>query len=193
MASGPNTLNVLQSIQYRIFTEVLVSSASPFTSWALTPNPDNPGSVSDYTRFGTNRQGQVTTAIYIGMPKVPNPNYPVQCHIIPPFQGQIYRKSMGGKVFDEQSIYIRFLSLNVGDWYDNQISMMALRDVAVPMIQRHAEMPGGIAPTASKEMPGGNGMPTGYNRVEVIGREWDTWGFVWWVRQEYTLTDGFVT
>jgi hypothetical protein len=198
MATGPNTLSIMQAIQYRIFTEVLLNGVSPFTQWTATPNAQNPNNASDLVRFGTNplaSPGSVTTAIYIGMPKAPNTNYPIQCHIIPPPSELVYRKTYGGHVFDEKWVYVRILYDNTNGWYENQQQMMVLRDVMHPIIQRHAEMPGAASVTAAKEVATHAGLPTGFDRVILpgTGHEWDTWGFIWWTREEYVISGGFVS
>src|SRR5690242_17491965 len=111
MAAQPQTWTMLQGLQTTIQNEVLVSSASPFSLFDTTPDVGNPGQVSDATRFGTNPNGAITNAIYLGVPKDWQMKYPAQCHIIPPKEdgGLSARHALGGKVWLEQDITVRFL------------------------------------------------------------------------------------
>ncbi len=198
MASQPQTWTVLQAIQYQLFTGLIVTdsqvtNASPFSTWLNTANPQNPGSVSDLTRFGTNPNGTVTTAIYVGMPKDYDITYPRQCHVIPPPQEAVMRHAFGGKVWDEAWVYIRLCYLNVNNWYENQQDLYTARDVLHPFIAHHAELPGADTVIATKEVAHASGMPTGYYRDSFVDREWDCLGIIWWARQEYQVTGGFVS
>jgi hypothetical protein len=192
MSSVPNTPLILQAVQYALFTNIKIGGVSPFTAWNTSPNPANPGSVSDLTRFGTNPLGTVSNALYIGAPKEMNTLYSTQCHIIPTMDETVVRRAFGGKVWHERWIYFRVVMNNTTDWYGTQTNIITLADVIHPYLMQHAELPNAPAVIASKEMARG-GMPIGYHRDEIVGREWDCWGFVWWFREEYAVSGGFVT
>lgn len=193
MASTPNTYAILQQIQWQIFTGLLINGVSPFTPWSTVANPLDPSGRSDLVKYGANPNGTITTAIYLGMPKNPSTLYSLQCHVIPPPSENVVRRAFGGKVWDERWIYVRFLGENTTDWYSVQQTLITLRDAMHPFMLHHAEMPNTPEVIASKEVAQHSGLPTGFHRDTLVGREWDCWGFIWWVRGEYMLTGGFMS
>lgn len=183
MPSSSASWTVLQAIQYRIYSEVLVGSpaASPFSTWNAT----------DQTKYGANPFGTIGTAIFIGVPKDwPSLAYlPRQCHIIPPMNEHVYWRALGGKTWDEQMLYVRFVFSRYDDWYQTQQDMIAARDAMYAMMAKHAELPNAPTVAASKfQHP--DHAPPAYHHDEVIGSEWDCWGFGYWVRQEFYPTLG---
>lgn len=192
MPFAPNTTAVLQAIQYRVQQEVLVNSASPFTAFSTAANTGNPSGVSDATRYGTNPNGTITNAIFIGVPKDwPSLRlYPRMCHVIPPPMRDVERHALGGKVWDWSQVYIRFIFQRKDDWYQNQLDLIAAADVMYGVLTRHAELPG--ASTVQATTPMKSGQLPAYHHEEMVGEEYDCWGFLWRVKQEWTVSGGIV-
>ena len=191
MPSAPNTVAVLQAIQYRIQQEVLVGGVSPFTLFSTTPSSSNNGQ-SDAVRYGTNPNGNCANAIYIGVPKDwPSQRlYPRMCHVIPPPTRDVQRHALGGKVWDWAEVYIRFLFSRKDDWYQTQLDLIAAADVMYGVLTRHAELPG--ANTVQATTPMKSGQLPAYHHDGMIGEEYDCWGFLWRVKQEWTVSGGIV-
>jgi hypothetical protein len=184
MPTVPNTWAVLQAMQYLIQTQVLVSSVSPFSLWT----PD------DQLKYGTdNPNGSITNCIHIGVPKewASNNLYPNQCHIIPPMSESVSRHALGGKVWDEDEIIVLFWVSRKDDYYAAMKTIVAMRDAIYPMLAQHAELPGAPTVVAGKIRVGGGSGHSGYVINNIIGEDWDGWGFTWWVRQEWFITGGF--
>lgn len=195
MPTVPATKLLLQAIQWQIANEVLVNSVSPFSAWSTAANPQNPGSVSDQTRFGTNPLGAISNFVLIGTPKDPDPTYPRQCVILPPPDETVSRASYGGHVFDEAHVLVVVRYLAVTDWYQDYLDLIDCRDALYQVMLKHAMLPNAPTVTAAKAGARAAGVPTGFFREPALGyagREWLTWGFVWWFRQEYILSSGFV-
>jgi hypothetical protein len=178
--AAPQTWTMLQAIQYRIFAEVLVNGASPFSTWNAT----------DQAKYGDNPFGAVSTAIYIGVPKDwPAINYVSRmCHIIPATDENVAWRALGGKTWDQQFIYVRFLYSRKSDWYQTQQDLLAARDAMYVMMSAHAELPNAPTVAAAKMVPPHN-IPA-YHHDNAIGEDWDCWGFAYWTRQEWFAPGG---
>ncbi len=186
MPSAPQTWTMLQALQARIFNEVLVGGVSPFSTWNTT----------DQARFGVNSfatGGQVTTAIYIGVPKDwAAINYlPKQCHIIPPTPETVHRRNLGGHIWDEAHVSVFFRFSRKQDWYQAQQDLIAARDAAWPIFLRHAELPNAPTVSASNLVPQPAGQ-TAYSIINVAGEDFDQWGFTFYLRQEWSVASGIV-
>ena len=188
MPTAPQTWTALQALQWRMFNEVLVNSASPFSTLSSNQNPDNPGNVSDATRYGTNPFGTVTTAVIIGVPKAWPALYPKQCHIIPPMHAKVHWRALGGKTWDEKIAIVRFVFQRTNDWYQTQQDLINAADATYAMLAKHAEMVNAPTVAASRVEP----MPQipAYHHDEVIGVDFDCWGFGVWMRQEFASLTG---
>lgn len=179
MPTAPQTWAVLQAIQYRIWNEVKVGGVSPFSTF----------SAADQTAFGTNPEGTVTTAVYIGVPKDWDVSeYPKQCHIIPPMQENVYWRGLGGKVWDEQSIYVRVCVSRHDNWYQAQQDIINARDAMYTVFSKHAELPFTPIVRATKAMQPRQ-IPA-YHHDQAIGVDWDCWGFLLWLNQEWFVSAG---
>lgn len=177
---APNSWKMLQAVQYRIFSELLVNSVSPFSTW----------NAADQAKYGNNPFGQVTTAVYIGVPKDwPSINYcPRQCHIIPATQENVGWRALGGKTWDIQAVYVRILYSRKADWYQTQQDILAARDAMYVMLSSHAELPN--APTvAAAKMTAPHNVPA-YHHDGALGEDFDCWGFAYWLRQEWFAPGG---
>lgn len=190
MPFAPQSWTVLQAIQSRIQQEVLVGGVSPFSLFNTAPNASNPTGESDAVRYGTNPNGNCANAIFIGVPKDwPSPKlYPKMCHIIPPYHRMSSRHAFGGKTWDWSHIYIRFVFDRTLDWYQAQQDILAAADAAYTVFATHAEMPNASGVQASiLDAPG---QIPAYHHDEAIGAAYECWGFVWRLKQEWTVSGG---
>src|SRR5690348_4883855 len=175
MAASPQTWAMLQAVQYRVWSEVLVAAASPFTPFTTGANPENPAAVSDLTRFGTNPQGSVLNAVYINMPKVYNAGYPRQCHIAP-LPELVYRRALGGKVWHETICHVRMAFNATTDRYQALQDLVNAADAAHVVMNKHAELPQVATVQAVREEAQSHGIPNGYWDESILGEDWLCWG-----------------
>ena len=168
MPSQAQTFAVLKGVQSFVQTNFLVGGASPFS----------PFNAADATKYG------VTNAIYCGVPKDITAAYPRQCWIVPVADKPV-RHAVGGKVWDEQHLFINVLYNNVRDWYQTFQDLCAARDAFTAVLLQHAQLPGLPIVAASKLDHAS--APNGYQFESAIGADWQCWGFTWWLRQEYNV------
>jgi hypothetical protein len=169
MPSSAQTFNVLKAIQSFLDTDLLVSAASPFSTF--TP--------ADQTTYGA------THVIYPGMPKDMNINYPKQCLLVP-VRETVERRAMGGKVWDELYVHVTFAFLSTQNWYTAFQNLCAARDAAHILFAKHAELPN-LPIVAASKIQEISQAPSGYFIDQQLGRDWQCWGFTWWVKSEYNV------
>lgn len=199
MPTAPNTWQMLQGVQTLIQNEVLVNSTSPFTAFSTDPNPANPNpAMSDATRFGTNPNGAITNAIFIGVPKDLSNKYPRQCHIIPAETEDVQRKTfgggnanIGGQVWDYMDILILVNFYRQTDWFGTQQDIVATRDAMWQVLVKHAELPNapGVAASIPQVVAGARAFSPGV-RLDL---EWDIWAFRWRLKQVWSVSGGIVS
>lgn len=190
MAISPQTFKALQGIQWRIQNEVKVGGVSPFAIWNAAGSSANPGGVSDATRYGTNPNGTIANAIYIGFPKDFTTSYSVQCAIIPN-DDLVYWRS-NPRVFDELNVYLRCWFYYKDDWYGMIQAAFAVRDALQTVILQHAMQPTVAEVVAAKEKNTAKGLPTGYFFDEILGNDWYCYATTWWHRQEWSVPPGAI-
>src|SRR5579872_298823 len=167
MPVAPQSWAVLQAIQYRIWNEVKVGGVSPFT-------PFIPG---DQAKYGGNPQGTIANAVYIGVPKDWNITYTRQCHVIPFMREDVSWRALGGKVWDDADVYVRYCFNRVKvDWYQTEQDLINARDATYVTFAQHAELP--FTPIVRAVKPMQVRQVPAYHHDEVIGRDWDCWGFL---------------
>lgn len=175
MPTGPNTWSVLQNAQALVQSSIQINSASPFTLF----------SAEDQAKYGS------TNAIYIGSPKDMNVAYQYQCHLVATSEN-VYRRSFGGKVWDELLVNIRVWGNNQSDWYATEQQMFAIRDVFQQMLMQHAELPGSNVVQASKEEARGAGGMNGFFFAQELGFDWYCWGTTWWFKSQWNVSTGII-
>jgi hypothetical protein len=104
---------------------------------------------------------------------------------------QVAWRAFGGKVWDYTPLYIRFCYSREDDWYQTITDLVKARDVMYKVLSAHAEGYGNAEVQASMIMAAAaGGAPTGYTLDSTGGDEWDCWGFLWRVKQEYYVQGG---
>lgn len=186
MPFSSNTWQVLTAIQQMILTELLVQDSNSPSTPAL---PLSPLLTADATRYG------VAHAAFIGVPKDWRAGvYARQLHIVTMPENVAWRTNP--KVWDYAPIYLRLAYSREADWYTAYQDIVKARDVMYKVLLRHAEGTGqAAAPTvqASQIEPGGaGGAPIGYHLDLTQDVEWDCWGFMWRIKQEWTVSGGLV-
>lgn len=199
MAASPQTWAVLQGIQWVLQNELLVvpagggSAVNPFSTFTTTPNINNPGGISDQTRYGTNPNGTITNAIYIGIPKNVDTTYLAQCHLVAS-QETAERYAHGGKIRVHHTVLIRCLfnaNDHSKDWLTQTNNAYNTADAVRVLINKHAMLAVAYAPTviASKEDAGYHG----YFYNELDGYSWIGWQTAALVTEEFNITGGIVS
>ncbi len=181
MPSQPQTFNDLQAWQLTVQNEVLIGGTSPFPLL----------SSADATLYGATATPGTDRAIFLGVPKDTTTNYPYQCWMTP-IGEKVYRKALGGIIFDEIEVYI----LVRGNWTTNgyavQKQIWAIRDALHPIIAKHAEQPGATEVYAARWDPSGKGGPQGFFMDPGLGLEWYCWGTTRWIRRQWSVSGGVV-
>lgn len=148
-------------------------------------NPLSTFTASDQTKYGT------THAIYLIPPKIIQPTYTHQAHIVPPHPAWHDRHSYGGKVWAYHTYGIVLLYNATQNEVQVVQDLLNAGDALGLLMSQHAEMPGAPIVQASKVVESGP-VPSGWFIDERIGREWQCWGANWWVKQEYYVPGGIV-
>jgi len=198
MYTAPDTWHMLQAIQYRVQSEVLVNAStgvydpagvSPFDAWSITPDPSD--QQSDYARYGTsNPVGTCANAIYIGHPREVKSKYGAWAEIVPGDEN-VYRRAFGGKIWDESFVYFRVVVKYLPDWFATWKQIVNIRDACHVVIAKHAELPDAPTVQAVKEEVSKHD-PTGFFFDEFLGRSYICWATIWWHRQMWNASTGII-
>lgn len=174
LASGPNTLGVLQAMQSIILNETLVGGVSPFA--ALLAH--------DATRYGVSR------AVFIGRPKDFSDAYLPQCALWIPERDEREQpvELVGhiGRVFDDSEVTVQVFCDLRSDWWAAERQILQIRDAIWPVVLKHLLL-GGAVPTVT-EADAWEGRGLCYE--EIVGVEYRCFELIWAFRQEYVIAGG---
>lgn len=198
MSTFPTTWPMLQAIQQRVQSEVLLNATtgiydpagvSPFDLWSSSTDPSD--ATSDLARYGqSNPYGACPNAIYIGNPKEFKPKYTTWAEVVP-VDESVYRRAIGGKIWHETFVYFRVSTKYLADWFAAWKTITCIGDAAHTVMAHHAELPNVQTVMACKEELSKSGMPTGFYFDEIInqgiGRAYISWAAIWWHKMEFNV------
>lgn len=176
LASGPNTLGVLQAMQSIILNEALVGGVSPFAAL----------SASDQTRYG------IARAVFIGRPKDFSDAYLPQCALWIPQRDEAQQpvELIGhiGRVFDDIEVTVQAFCDLRKDWWAAEQQILQIRDALWPVVLKHILLGGTVSTVADADAYEGRGLCY----EEIAGIEYRCYELIWAVRQQYVVTGGIV-
>ena len=174
LASGPNTLGVLQAVQGIIINEALVGGVSPFAAL----------SASDVTRYG------VARAVFVGRPKDFADVYLPCCVLWIPEREEAHQpvELMGhsGRVFDDVEITVQAFTDLRTDWYAAEQKILQIRDALWPVVLKHVMLGGTVATVTEADAWEGRGLCY----EEIGGVQYRCYELQLGVRQQYNLAGG---
>jgi hypothetical protein len=174
LASGPNTLGVLQAMQGILINEALVGGVSPFAAL----------SASDAARYGVSR------AVFIGRPKDFSDAYLPQCILWIPERDAPQQpvELMGhvGRVFDDIEVTIQAFTDLRTDWYAAEQRILQIRDALWPVVLKHLLLGGSVATVTESDAFEGRGLCY----EEIAGVEYRCYELHWAVRQQWSIAGG---
>lgn len=174
LASGPNTLGVLQAMQGIIIAEALVGGVSPFAAL----------SASDQTRYG------VARAVFIGRPKDFADAYLPCCSLWIPERDEreqaVELVGLGGRVFDDVEITIQAFTDMRTDWYAAEQKILQIRDALWPVVLKHILLGGTVNTVNDADAYEGRGLCY----EQIAGVEYRCLELVWHVRQQWAIMGG---
>jgi len=174
LASGPNTLGVLQALQGIIINGALVGGVSPFA--ALNAN--------DAARYGAAR------AVFVGRPKDFADVYLPCCALWIPERDEPHQpvELMGhtGRVFDDIEITVQAFTDLRTDWYAAEQKILQIRDALWPVVLKHLMLGGTVATVTESDAWEGRGLCY----EEIAGVQYRCYELVVAVRQQYNITGG---
>jgi hypothetical protein len=176
MSYTPTTFADLAAWQLTVQNEVQIGGSSPFP--LMTAN--------DAALYGATLTFGTDVAIFIGVPKDLKTLYPYQCWLTP-LSENVYRKTLGGYVFDEIEVAI----VVAGNWTTNayavQKQIYAIRDVFETVIAKHAEQPNAAEVVGAKWGASGSSGSHGFYMLEEIGYGWYCWRTTRWMRRQWIV------
>lgn len=174
VATGPNTLGVLQAIQTIIVNEALVGGISPFAAL----------SASDATRYG------VSKAVFVGRPKDFKDAYLPQCALWIPEAAEREQPveviGYTGRVYDDIEVTAQaFVDMRT-DWYAGEQKIYLIRDALWTAALKHIQLGGVVATVIESEVVEGRG----FCYESIGGVEYRCYEQVWLVRQQWNVAGG---
>jgi len=174
LASGPNTLGVLQAMQSIILSEALVAGVSPFAAL----------SAADQARYG------VTRAVFIGRPKDFSDAYLPQCALWIPQrdEGQQPVELIGhvGRVFDDIEVTIQAFVDMRSDWWVAEQKILQIRDALWPVVLKHVLLGGAVSTVTDADAYEGLGLCY----EEIAGIQYRSYQLIWQITQQYSIAGG---
>lgn len=174
VASGPNTLGVLQAMQTIILNEALVGGVSPFAAL----------SAADQTRYG------VARAVFIGRPKDFSDAYLPSCCLWIPERDEreqpVELVGYSGRVFDDIEVTLQCFTDLRADWYAAEQKILQIRDALWPVVLKHVSLGGTVATVSEADAYEGRGLCY----EEIAGVEYRCYELIYAVRQQYNITGG---
>lgn len=174
LASGPNTLGVLQAMQSIILNEALVGGVSPFAAL----------SASDQTRYG------IARAVFIGRPKDFSDAYLPQCALWIPQRDEAQQpvELIGhiGRVFDDIEVTVQAFCDLRKDWWAAEQKILQIRDALWPVVLKHVLLGGSVSTVTDADAYEGLGLCY----EEIGGIQYRSYQLVWQVTQQYSIAGG---
>lgn len=174
LASGPNTLGVLQAMRTIILNEALVGSVSPFAAL----------SAHDAARYG------VARAVFIGRPKDFSDAYLPQCALWIPERDAAEQpvELVGhvGRVVDDIEVTVQAFCDLRSDWWAAEQQILQIRDALWPAVLKHLLLGGAVATVTEADAWEGRGLCY----EEIAGVQYRCYELVWAARQEYLIAGG---
>ncbi len=174
LASGPNTLGVLQAMQRIIINEALVGGVSPFAAL----------NASDATRYGVSR------AVFVGRPKDFSDAYLPQCCLWIPENDEpeqpVEIVGYSGRVFDDVEVTIQAFTDLRADWYAAEQKILLIRDALWPVVLKHLMLGGTVATVTDADAYEGRGLCY----EEIAGVDYRCYELKWQIRQQWSITGG---
>ncbi len=174
LASGPNTLGVLQAMQGIIIAETLVGGVSPFAAL----------SAADAARYG------VARAVFIGRPKDFSDAYLPQCALWLPesdaSQQPVALVGHIGRVFDDIEVTAQVFTDLRTDWYAAEQRILQIRDALWPVVLKHLLLGGTVATVTEADAYEGRGLCY----EEIAGVTYRCYELIWQVTQQYSIAGG---
>ena len=174
LASGPNTLGVLQAMQSILINEALVGGVSPFAAL----------SASDAMRYG------VSKAVFVGRPKDFADVYLPCCVLWIPEQDRpqqpVELQGHVGRVFDDIEVTIQAFTDLRTDWWAAEQRILQIRDALWPVVLKHLLLGATVATVTESDAYEGRGLCY----EEIAGVEYRCYELIWAVRQQYSITGG---
>ncbi|HEX9038528.1 MAG TPA: hypothetical protein VF808_16210 [Ktedonobacterales bacterium] len=175
----PDTLGALTAMRNIILAECLVGGSSPFATL----------SAADATRYGVSR------AVFIGRPKDFSDAYLPQLLLwIPPErdllaqEGGVMLESAGGRASAEFEALVQVFVDMRTDWYAGEQKILAIRDALLPVLLRRVRLGGTVPTVTESEVRAGRGL----DYEQVAGVEYRLFEARWIVRQQWTVSGGWV-
>ncbi len=174
LASGPNTLGVLQAMQSIILNQALVGGVSPFAAL----------SASDQTRYG------IARAVFIGRPKDFSDAYLPQCALWIPQRDEAQQpvELIGhiGRVFDDIEVTVQAFCDLRKDWWAAEQQILQIRDALWPVVLKHVLLGGTASAVTDADAYEGRGICY----EEIVGTQYRCYELIWAVRQQYVIPGG---
>ena len=174
LATGPNTLGVLQALQGIIINEALVGGVSPFAAL----------SASDATRYG------VSKAVFVGRPKDFADVYLPCCVLWIPErddpQQPVELVGYSGRVFDDVEITVQAFTDLRTDWYAAEQKILQIRDALWPVVLKHV-MLGATVPTVTESDAY---EARGLCYEQIAGVDYRCYELIVNVRQQWAISGG---
>lgn len=174
LATGPNTLGVLQALQGIIINGALVGGVSPFAALSTT----------DATRYG------VARAVFIGRPKDFSDAYLPSCCLWIPERDEPHQpvELMGhtGRVFDDIEITVQAFADLRTDWYAAEQKILQIRDALWPVVLKHVQLGGTVATVTESDAWEGRGLCY----EEIGGVQYRCYELQVGIRQQWSIAGG---